>query len=109
MLLYFVIALWVMLNRSPWLVLPNGSLLFVGASPLLLLLVSLLGCVYVAGLSLIFFWKKLGFYLVAGAIIVEMLIQIPLHLFNILSVGAVIIAIILFVYLNRNGIWQKMN
>ena len=108
-LLYLVIALWVMLNRSPWLVLPNGSLLFAGVSPLLLLLVSLLGCVYVAGLSLIFFWKKLGFYLVAGAIIVEMLIQIPLHLFNILSAGAVIIAIILFVYLNRRGIWQKMS
>jgi hypothetical protein len=65
--------------------------------------------VYVIGLSLIFFWKKLGFYLTAGAIIVELLIQIPLHLFNILSVGAVLIVIILFVYLNRSGIWQKMN
>ena len=108
-LLYFVIALWVMLNRSPWLVLPNGSLLFVGASPLLLLLVGLLGCVYVAGLSLIFFWKKLGFYLLAGAIIVEVLILILSHLFTIISLVPVAVAIILYVYLNRRGIWQQMN
>jgi hypothetical protein len=108
-LLYLVIALWVMLNRSPWLVLPNGSLLFIGASPLPFLLVGLLGCVYVAGLSLIFFWKKLGFYLVAGAIIVEMLILILSHLFTIISLVPVAVAIILYVYLNRKGIWQQMN
>lgn len=80
-----------------------------GESPLTFLLTGLLGSIGVIGLSLIFFWKKLGFYIVAGYVFVNTLNLILFHLFNALALTPVVTTIILYVYLNRSGIWQKMS
>lgn len=80
-----------------------------GFSPLLLLSSVLLGVVGLVGVSLIFFWKKLGFYLMVAHAILSSLLTIPFGLFNASLFIPFIPIIILFVYLNRSGIWQRMS
>lgn len=81
----------------------------IGISPLPFLVYSLLGVVGVVGLSLIFFWKKLGFYLVAGYAVLSLLASFPFGTFDVRSFVPIVAAIALFVYLNRDDIWQKMS
>lgn len=80
-----------------------------GTSPVPFLVYSLLGVVGLVGLSLIFFWKKWGFYLVAGYVVLGLLASIPFGLLDARSFVPVVTTIVLFVYLNRSGIWQKMS
>lgn len=80
-----------------------------GISPLPFLVYSLLGVVGLVGLSLIFFWKKLGFYLVACSVVIGLLASIPFGLFDARLFGPIVTTSVLFVYLNRSGIWQKMS
>lgn len=84
------------------------SAITIGASPLNFLLFSLFGVVGVAGLSLIFFWKKLGFYLVAAYVVLNFLLAIPLHILDARSFVPLVTTTILYIYLNRSGIWEKM-
>lgn len=81
----------------------------IGLSPLLFLSSSLLGVVGLAGVSLIFFWKKLGFYLMVAYVILNLLLAISFGLLNASSFPPLITIIVLFIYLNRSGIWQKMS
>ncbi len=60
------------------------------------------------GISLIFFWKKSGFYLAAIYVVLNFLLLIPLHLLETVSFVPLLSIIILYVYLNRSGIWEKM-
>ena len=80
-----------------------------GISPLPFLLFSLLGIVGLVGISLIFFWKKIGFYLTAAYVVLSFLLSIPFGLLDIRSFIPIIAVVILFVYLNRSDIWQKMS
>lgn len=79
-----------------------------GASPLAFLLFGLLGIVGLVGISMIFFWKKLGFYLTASYVILSLLLAIPFGFLDARSFVPVISIAILFVYLNRSGIWEQM-
>ena|SRR5579872_4483946 len=83
--------------------------LTLGVSPFIYVIFCLLGIVGVAGLSLIFFWKKIGFYLVATYVVLNFLLAISLHLLDARSFFPFVTTIILYVYLNRSGIWEKMS
>ncbi len=79
-----------------------------GISPLPFLLFALIGIMGLVGISLIFFWKKLGFYLTAAYVVLDLLLSIPFGLLDVRSFIPLIAVAILFIYLNRSGIWQKM-
>lgn len=79
-----------------------------GTSPLMFLLFGLLGIVGLVGISMIFFWKKLGFYLSAAYVALSLLLSIPFGLLDVRSFVPVVSIAILFVYLNRSGIWEQM-
>ena len=80
-----------------------------GISPLPFLLFGLLGIVGLVGISLIFFWKKVGFYLTVAYVLLDLLLSIPFGLLDVRSFIPLIAVAILFIYLNRSGIWQKMS
>ncbi len=80
-----------------------------GASPLYFILFSLFGLVGLVGISLIFFWKKLGFYLAATYVVLNFLLCIPLHLLDAHSFAPLFAISILYLYLNRSGVWEKMS
>lgn len=80
-----------------------------GVSPLEYLLFSLLGVVGMLGISLIFFWKKMGFYLAAAYVILGVSLSIPLGLLIAPSFIPLVSVAILYVHLNRSGIWEKMS
>lgn len=79
-----------------------------GVSPLAFLLFSLLGVVGLVGISLIFFWKKIGFYLTAAYVVLSLLLSIPFGLVDVRSFIPLVSVAILYVYLNRSGVWEKM-
>lgn len=80
----------------------------IGVSPLEYLLFSLLGVVGMVGISLIFFWKKIGFYLTAAYVILGVLLSFPLGLLIAPSFIPLVSVATLYVYLNRSGVWEKM-
>jgi len=79
-----------------------------GASPLAFLLFSLLGVVGLVGISLIFFWKKIGFYLTVAYVVLGLLLSIPFGLLDVRSFIPLVTIVFLYVYLNRGGVWEKM-
>lgn len=80
-----------------------------GISPVIFLLFSLIGVIGLFGISLIFAWKKLGFYLAAAYVVLSLLLSIPFGLLDIRSFVPLVSVAILYVYLNRSGIWEKMS
>jgi hypothetical protein len=80
-----------------------------GTSPLPFLLFGLIGIVGLVGISLIFFWKKVGFYLMVGYVVLGLLLSIPFGLLDVRSFIPPLAVVILFVYLNRSDVWQKMS
>ncbi len=80
-----------------------------GTSPLPFLLFGLIGIMGLVGISLIFFWKKVGFYLMVGYVALGLLLSIPFGMLNVRSFIPPLAVVILFVYLNRSDIWQKMS
>ena len=81
----------------------------IGILPVFYLLFSLTGIVGLVGLSLIFFWRKSGFYLTAAYVVLNFLLSILLHVLDARSFFPFITITILYVYLNRSGIWEKMS
>lgn len=80
-----------------------------GTSPLPFLLFSLLGIMGLVGISLIFFWKKVGFYLTAAYVVLGILLSIPFGYLDVRSFIPLISVAILYVYLNRSSIWDQMS
>jgi hypothetical protein len=80
-----------------------------GTSPLPFFLFGLLGIVGVVGIILVFFWKKIGFYLMAAYVVLNILVSIPLGYLDVRSFIPLIPIAILYVYLNRSGIWDQMS
>lgn len=80
-----------------------------GISPLPFLLFGLLCIVGLVGISLIFFWKKIGFYLTAAYVVLSLLLSLLFGLLDARSFVPLVAVAILFVYLNRSGIWDKMS
>jgi hypothetical protein len=78
-------------------------------SPVIFLLFSLIGVVGLIGISLIFAWKKSGFYLTAAYVVLSFLLSIPFGLLDVRSFVPLVSITILYVYLNRSGIWEKMS
>ena len=79
-----------------------------GISPGVSVLFSLLGVVGIVGLSFIFLWKKLGFYLAVAYVVLGFLLSIPFGLLDVRSFVPLVSIVILYVYLNRSGVWDKM-
>ena len=79
-----------------------------GTSPLPFLLLGLTGIVGLVGISMIFFWKKVGFYLTVIYVVLDLVLSIPFGL-DVRSFIPLIAVAILYIYLNRSGIWQKMS
>lgn len=79
-----------------------------GTSPLSFLLFGLLGIMGLVGIVLIFFWKKLGFYLAAAYVVLGILLSIPFGYLDVRSFIPLVSVAILYVYLNRSGIWDQM-
>lgn len=80
-----------------------------GRPPLVFLLFGLLGLIGMVGIALIFAWKKLGFYLAAAYVVLSFLASIPLGALDIRSFIPLLSIVILYMYLNRSGIWEKMS
>ncbi|HLX38926.1 MAG TPA: hypothetical protein VKR42_00245 [Ktedonobacteraceae bacterium] len=80
-----------------------------GISPLPFLLFGLLCVVGLVGISLIFFWKKIGFYLTAAYVVLSLLLSIPFGLLDARSFIPLVVVVILLVYLKRSGVWDKMS
>ncbi len=79
-------------------------------TPLVLFLLSgLIGVIGLFGISLIFAWKKSGFYLAAAYVVLGLLLSIPFGLLEAPSFVPLVSVSILYVYLNRSGIWEKMS
>lgn len=68
-----------------------------------------LSIIGLVGASLIFFWKKLGFYLLVAETVLSLLLLFLFHLLNPVPFFNVIPIAILYIYLNRSGIWEKMS
>jgi len=80
-----------------------------GITPLPFLLFGLLCVMGLVGIGLIFFWKKIGFYLTAAYVVFSLLLSIPFGLLDVRSFIPLVAVAILFVYLNRSGVWDKMS
>jgi hypothetical protein len=79
-------------------------------SPLVFLVFTLLGFAGIAGLILLLFWRKIGFYLVLLYVLLNFALSFPLGLFNkdprifLPLIGGAI----LYYWLRRNDVWEKL-
>lgn len=79
-------------------------------SPAVFLLFALLGLVGVVGLSLLLGWRKIGFYLVLGYVLLNFALAFPLGLFNgdpRIFLPLIGVAILYF-WLRRNDVWEQL-
>ncbi|GLV56559.1 hypothetical protein KDH_33990 [Dictyobacter sp. S3.2.2.5] len=81
----------------------------VGISPLVFLVLSLLGIVAIVGFSLLLAWKKLGFYLVVGHVLAAILIILIIRNYDMRVFLSLIGIGILYAWLQRSGVWKQLS
>ncbi|GHO86141.1 hypothetical protein [Dictyobacter formicarum] len=81
----------------------------VGISPLVFLVLGLLGIVAIVGFSLLLAWKKLGFYLVVGHILVAIVINAMILTFDVKTFAPLVGIGILYAWLHKGGIWKQLD
>jgi hypothetical protein len=72
-------------------------------------LLGLMGIVGIVGISLLLAWKKIGFYLVAGYVLISAAISIILGFIDVRTFTPFVGIVILYFWLNRSGVWEKLN
>lgn len=114
---------WLILNLVANAILAGLYLLyFLGASaagpastsipPIYFLLFALCGLVDVVGAALLLLWKKLGFFLILGAVVAGILVSFPAGLYqtNIVSVFAPLVGVAILYYLmKRIDMWRYLS
>lgn len=76
------------------------------------LIFGLFGLVDVAGAILLLLWKKLGFYLIVGAVVASIVVSFPAGLYktNIVSIFAPLVGVAILYYLmNRIDMWRYLS
>ena len=76
------------------------------------LIFGLFGLVDVAGAVLLLLWKKLGFFLIVGAVVASIIVSFPAGLYktNIVSVFAPLVGVAILYYLmNRIDMWRHLS
>ncbi len=76
------------------------------------LVFGLFGLVDVAGAVLLLLWKKLGFFLIVGAVVASIIVSFPAGLYktNIVSVFAPLVGVAILYYLmNRIDMWRHLS
>lgn len=75
---------------------------------LMFLLFGIVGFVGIAGISLLLAWKKLGFYLVAGYVFINMVISVSFGFIEGKTFIPLLSIAILYFWLNRSGVWEQL-
>ncbi|GCE23057.1 hypothetical protein [Dictyobacter kobayashii] len=96
-LLYFLATLGSLVNNNT------------GVSPLAFFLLAVMGIVGIVGISLLLAWKKLGFYLVAGYVLISIVISLIFGLIDGRTFTPLIGIVVLYFWLNRSGVWEKLS
>jgi hypothetical protein len=81
----------------------------VSTSPLVFLLLGLIGIVGVVGVSLLLAWKKLGFYLVVGYVLINIIVSVILKLVDVRTFIPLVAVILLYIWLNRSNVWDNLD
>jgi hypothetical protein len=80
----------------------------VSTPPLAFLLLGIMGIVGIVGLSLLLAWKKVGFYLVAGYVVCDIVISVIFGFIAANTFTPLIGVGILYFWLNRSGVWENL-
>ncbi|HEX4205784.1 MAG TPA: hypothetical protein VHZ51_16615 [Ktedonobacteraceae bacterium] len=93
-----------------------NALAFLGAPvinsnvpPSIFLIFTLMGIGGIVGISALLAWKKWGFFLVAGYIVLNFILALIFHGFNLGSIILLATGARLYVWLNRSGVWERLD
>jgi hypothetical protein len=81
----------------------------VSTPPLAFLLLGLMGIVGVVGISLLLAWKKQGFYLVVGYVLIDIIISVIFGFVDIRTFTPLIGIVVLYAWLNRSNVWDNLD
>lgn len=73
------------------------------------LIYAVIGLIGIAGLVALFFWKKWGFYAVVAYVILNIIMDIVLHIVTLRSFTPLLGLLVLYGLLQRNNVWQRLN
>ncbi|GCE03168.1 hypothetical protein [Dictyobacter aurantiacus] len=96
-LLYFMATLGAMANNTTT------------VSPFVFLLLGVVGIIGIVGLSLLLAWKKWGFYLVAGYVLIGIVLSFVTGSVDVRTFTPLVGVVILYLWLNRSGVWEQLS
>ncbi|HTI15382.1 MAG TPA: hypothetical protein VL461_12610 [Dictyobacter sp.] len=71
-------------------------------------LLGVVGVVGIVGISILLAWKKLGFYLLAGFVVANIVISVAIGQADVRTFIPLFTIGSLFVWLNRSGVWENL-
>lgn len=80
----------------------------VHTSPLLFLLLAIVGIIGIVGISMLLAWKKIGFYILAGYAVIDVILALIIGPINGTTFSPLIATIVLYVWLNRSNVWDNL-